>query len=81
MLMLKASTVGGKTETFWLLRSLLESEVAFHPLTSYIPASPNRSGMEYTYRAPMDGETAYADDVTERTYAVGTGFASKYGPG
>jgi len=25
---------------------------------------------------PMDGETAYADDVIEKTYAVGTGFAS-----
>jgi hypothetical protein len=29
----------------------------------------------------MDGEIAYADDVTERTYAFGTGFASEYEPG
>jgi len=77
MLMFKASTLEGKPETVWGLRSLLVSEVSFHPLTSYIPAYSNRSEMEYTNRATMDGETAYADDVTARTYAVGTGFASK----
>ena len=81
MLRLKASTAEGKQETAWWLRSLLVSEPSFHPLTSHIPAYSNRSGMEYTNRAPMDGETAYADDVTGRTYAVGTGFASEYVPG
>jgi len=78
MLKLKASTVERKPETVGWLGSLLVSEVSFHPLTSYIPAYSNRSGMEYTNRAPMDGETTYADDVTQKTYAVGTGFASEY---
>jgi len=78
MLKLKAATVEGKQETVWWLRSLLVPEVSFHPLTSYIPACSNRSGMECTNRDPMDGETAYADDVTKRTYAVGTGSASEY---
>jgi hypothetical protein len=78
MLKLKAGTVEGKQETVWRLRSLLVSEVSFHPLTSYIPAYSNRSGMECTNRDPMDGETTYADDVTKRTYAVGTESASEY---
>lgn len=75
---LKASTLKCKQETVWWLRSLLVSEVSFHPLTIYIPAYSNRSGMECTNRDQMDGETPYADDVTKRTYAVGTGFASEY---
>jgi len=81
VLQVKASTVEGKPDTVLWLRSLLVSQVSFHPLTSYIPAYSNRSGMEYTNRAPMDGETAYAVDVTERTYAFGRGFASEYRPG
>jgi hypothetical protein len=81
VLKLKASTVEGKAETVRWLHSLFVSEVSFHPLTIYIPTYSNRPEMEYTNRGPMDGETAYADDVTARTYAVGTGFACEYGPG
>jgi hypothetical protein len=65
MLKHKANTVERKPERVGWLGSLFVSEVSFHPLTSYIPAYSNRSGMEYTNRAPMDGETAYADDVTQ----------------